>query len=96
MKHDRIMVWKFDDAPIELQRLNGQSARPAWIACIPKQLHASDVDEAIRSQWGTAEILRYETSGGDVVYMGHSAVHRFLETVAAKPSKDPMFWWRPN
>ena len=96
MKSDRITVWKFDDAPAKLQRMHVTATRPTWVAFIPQTIYAADVDEAIGRRWAREGVFRYETSSGDVVYMGCVALKQFVETVGANRPKDSASVERPR
>jgi hypothetical protein len=83
LKTDRVMVWKFDDAPDEVRILHRAAEPTSWAALIPRQIHAADLDEEIHSRWGAAWVSRYETTDGDIVYCGSCAMTQFLEVMAA-------------
>ena len=71
MQLDRIMIWKFAEAPPELRALNTNPEAPEWLALVPKALNSPDIDAAIQKHAGEG-VLRFETSGGDAVYIGGS------------------------
>jgi hypothetical protein len=87
-KSDRIMVWKFDLAPVELRRMHQDPKRPTWVAFIPLEVHATDVDQEIRNQAGPEGVFKYETARGDVVYMGCSGLSQFFPSEAVTWPKD--------
>jgi hypothetical protein len=76
------MIWTFDAAPAELQGMHTAGEQPVWIAFIPREIHGTDIDEAIRAQRGTEGVSKYTTRAGDTVYMGCCEANRFLESVA--------------
>jgi len=91
MRRDRMMIWMFDAAPAELQRMHTAGERPLWIAFIPRELYGADLDEAIQTKGRTEGLSKYTTNAGDTVYMGSSEADRFLETAAARESQGGIF-----
>src|SRR5579863_8413816 len=73
LKTDRIMIWKFHDAPDKFRKMHRAAEPATWVAFIPRQIHGADVDEAIESRLGSDWASRYETDGGDVFYCGSCA-----------------------
>jgi hypothetical protein len=60
-----------------LRKESGKCIEPAdsasWVAFIPHQIHAVDLDEAIKSRLGSEWALWYETKHSDAVYCGYRA-----------------------
>ena len=67
---DKVMVWKFDAAPPELQALHRSGETPHWIALVPAAINGPDLDAAIGTQTGLDGMEKYKTKTGDVVYIG--------------------------
>ena len=78
MTLDRVMVWKFDAAPADLQALYTGTGSPRWVALIPAAIHGPDLEAAIEAQGG---VQKHSAGGGDVAYIGASDVTEFLELV---------------
>ena len=72
MKWDRLMVWRFADAPKALQSLHPEPETPEWLVLIPRDLDGTDLDVAILRGAKPGQIARYETPDGDIVYIGTS------------------------
>ncbi len=72
MKSDRVMVWRFADAPEALKSLHREPETPEWLALIPRALAGTDLDIAILGRAKSGKIARYETPDGDIVYTGTS------------------------
>jgi hypothetical protein len=79
-----VMVWKYDGAPLHLQRLHKASTNPEWIVLVPGALHSNDIDAAIYSSQGDRAISRYQTEDGDFVYIGDVAPQQIHAMVANK------------
>src|SRR5271165_3051504 len=84
MTSDRVMIWKFSEAPFELQSLHRDSQAPEWVALIPKSMYGDDLDDAFRKCSDTRSIFRYQDADGDVVLMGISQVAELVEVLAAE------------
>jgi len=67
------MIWNFDDAPERVRKMHRAAESASWVAFIPHQIHAADVDQAIKSRLGSEWALRYEINDGDIVYCGYGA-----------------------
>jgi hypothetical protein len=78
MTPDRVMVWKFDTAPADLQALYAGTVSPRWVALIPAAIDGPDLQAAIEAQSG---VEKHSVEGGDVAYIGASDVTEFLELV---------------
>jgi hypothetical protein len=87
MTPDRVMVWKFDSAPSELQALHSGGEAPHWVALVPAAVNGPDLHGAIVTQTGPISIEAYRTEAGDVVYIGSSDLKQFLELVADRRSE---------
>ena len=72
MKFDRLMVWRFADAPKALKSLHCEPETPEWLVLIPRDLDGTDLDVAILRGAKPGQIARYETPDGDIVYIGTS------------------------
>jgi hypothetical protein len=70
VKWDRIMIWRFTDAPQALQSLHRESEIPEWLTLVPRALAGTDLDVAILGGAKSGKIARYETPDGDIVYVG--------------------------
>jgi hypothetical protein len=66
MTPERVMVWKFETAPPELQALYTGGASPHWVALIPAAIHDPDLQEAIEQ----AGVEKFALEHGDVAYVG--------------------------
>ena len=78
---DKVMVWKFNTAPPELQALHRSGETPHWIALVPAAIDGPDIDAAIASQAGLDGMEKYKTKAGDVVYIGSSDLKDLMELV---------------
>jgi len=65
-----IIIWPFDEAPIELRLLYSGVECPRWLALVPASLYGADIDEIIAAQTGDGNASKYLTHTGDVVYTG--------------------------
>ena len=72
MKFDRLMVWRFADAPEALRSLHRGPDIPEWLVLIPRALDGADLDAAILQGAKPGHTARYETPEGDIVYVGTS------------------------
>lgn len=68
IESDRIMIWRFADAPAKLRALHARSGEPDWLVFVPRCVHSPDVDEEIAR--GATFVSRYDTAEGDIVYIG--------------------------
>ena len=82
MKSDRVMLWRFAAAPKELRALHSSTAAPEWLVLVPRSLSGADLDQAISAGAEPGQLARYETSTGDVVYVGNSPIDRTLHRLA--------------
>jgi hypothetical protein len=83
MKSDRLMIWKFESAPSELQTLRVGGVTPYWVALVPAALYGADLHEAIVTQTGLTDIAMHRMEDGDVVYFGSSDPAQFVEIVGS-------------
>jgi len=67
MMSDRIMTWRFADAPLVLRSLHVTSDEPEWLIFVPRSIQAPDVDQAVR--W-TGCVSCYPAVDGGIVYIG--------------------------
>lgn len=73
MTFNRVMVWKFDSAPLELRALHKGRQSPSWLAFVPKKICGADLEAAIIAQIRLLDHLdRHQTEAGDIVYFGSS------------------------
>lgn len=70
MKSNRILIWRFADAPDELRRLFSESQMPEWVMLAPRAMCGEDLDQAVRRQADQLILSRHEMPNGDVVYAG--------------------------
>ena len=82
MTSDRVRIWKFSEAPVELQAMSQDSQKPEWVALVPKSLYGPDLEEAFRERARTRTIVRYESPVGDIVLMGVSPIMELVEVLA--------------
>jgi hypothetical protein len=87
MTPDRVMVWKFDSAPPELQALHSGAEAPHWVALVPAAVNRPDLHEAIVTQTRPNNVEAHRTEAGDVVYIGSSDLKQFLELVGDSRSE---------
>jgi hypothetical protein len=80
---DKVMVWKFDTAPPELQALHRSGETPHWIALVPAPINGPDLDAAIKAQAGPVGMETFKTKGGDVIYIGSSDLKELMVLVSA-------------
>jgi hypothetical protein len=93
MASDRVMIWEFSAAPVELRDLYRGAEPRQWLALVPAAIHGADLDQAIAAQMRLVTVDRYETGAGDVVYIGSSGLSQVLEAVGSpktrhKPAQD--------
>ena len=88
MTSDRLMIWRFAEAPNHLKSLHCESSTPEWLVLIPRALSGIDLDEAILQGSKPGEVSRYETPEGDTVYVGNSRLDRLSQGpgTMARPS----------
>jgi hypothetical protein len=79
---EKVMVWKFDAAPMHLRALQCGKGNPHWLALVPAALHGDDLREAIQTRIGPMGLEEYETETGDIVYIGSLGLPELLELVA--------------
>lgn len=75
------MVWKLSAAPEHLQRLRDPSQNAEWIVLVPKEIYGADVNEALLAG-ENANVSRYETADGDVVYIGEGSLQKIHPLIA--------------
>ena len=80
MKLDRLMMWRFADAPKALRSLHRGTGTPEWLVFIPRALSGIDLDEAILRPVEPGKVSRYETAKGDTVYIGSTQLTGLPET----------------
>ena len=68
---DRIMTWRFADAPLTLRSLHVSADEPEWLIFVPKSIQAADVDEAVRSG---GPVSCYPAVDGGIVYIGSAQI----------------------
>jgi hypothetical protein len=83
MKSDRLMIWRFADAPKTLRALHHEVEMPEWVVLIPRALNGPDLDEAILKGAKLGQVARYETLDGDTVYIGISQLDGLTQGLAA-------------
>lgn len=83
MMFERIMVWKYDEAPADLKSNYRGPANPTWLALIPASIYGNDLDDAIRKQMGAVQLSKYCNDAGDFVYAGSDPIEAFLTAVAS-------------
>jgi hypothetical protein len=71
MTLDRIMTWRFADAPLMLRSLHVSADEPEWLIFVPQSIQAPDVDQAVRS---TGPVSSYPAGDGGIVYIGSARV----------------------
>ena len=69
---NRIVTWRFAEAPAHLRSLHTKAVAPDWVVLVPRALQSSDVEEAIKG--GAISVACYDTPDGDLVYMGMTSV----------------------
>jgi hypothetical protein len=78
------MVWRFDRAPVDLQRQHsGRGAE--WLLLIPPSMVV--IDNAIMPDLHDAQLCRYETESG-VVYVGSGPLDSLMDIVSRFASGD--------
>ena len=83
MKSDRLMIWRFADAPKTLRALHCKAETPEWVVLIPRALSGADLDDAILQGAQPGQLARYEMPDGDIVYLGTSRLDRLTQGLAA-------------
>lgn len=83
MKSDRVMIWRFADAPEMLRGLHHAPEAPEWLILIPRALNGPDLDEMIVRGAKAGQVARYETPDGDTVYIGTSQLDGLPQGLAA-------------
>jgi len=78
MTSDRLMVWKFEEAPPHLADRCSGVIRPLWLVLIPASIYGPDIDDAIRTQSTLSDVCRYQTENRDVIYVGSSRLDALL------------------
>jgi hypothetical protein len=81
-KIDKVMVWKFESAPMHLRALQCGKGNPHWLALVPPALQGDDLSEAIQTRLGPMGLEEYKTETGDIVYIGSLGLPELLELVA--------------
>ena len=66
------MIWRFEDAPEILKSLHRKTETPEWLVLVPCALSGTDLDQLIVQGAIPEQIARYETSDGDIIYIGTS------------------------
>src|SRR5579884_1218134 len=67
---NRIMMWRFPEAPPELQALYKGANLPEWIVLVPRSVWGLDIDELITKQHRPDAVSRFELPNGDITYIG--------------------------
>ena len=88
MKSDRLMIWRFADAPKTLTAPHCETETPEWVVLIPRALHGADLDEIIRKGSKPGQVTHYRTPDGDTVYIGTSRLDGLTQGLAglARPA----------
>jgi hypothetical protein len=81
MTLNEVKVWKFGDAPRDLQALHPGGDAPRWLAWVPAAIHGADLLQAIRVRSGPSELSASRTEAGDIVYAGSSGLKIFMEAI---------------
>jgi RimJ/RimL family protein N-acetyltransferase len=75
-----IQMWRFYDAPKDLQQLSGHGGDEDWIAHVPKEYEDEFFVEFAFTHnlgnlhpFGCCDISRHDLPNGDVVYIGAHA-----------------------
>jgi hypothetical protein len=83
MRSNRIEIWRFADAPEELQALYRGSQTPKWLALVPRTMASRELDELIgRSGSSLGSPSRHELPDGDVVYISPSKMNQIPEMLS--------------
>ena len=88
MKSDRLMIWRFADAPRTLTGLHCEVKTPEWVVLIPRALDGFDLDEIILRGTKPGQVSRHRTPDGDTVYIGTSKLDGLTQglTALARPA----------
>jgi len=65
-----VKMWPFPSAPKNFQSLHRMPGTPKWLVFVPRALSGTDLDQVILHPAEPAQVARYETPKGDVVYIG--------------------------
>ena len=84
MRTGRIRIWRFSKAPDELRALHHGPEPPEWLVMVPRALGGSQIDEVILGHGRPGTVARYETSKGDLVYIGMSGVNQMSKLLASR------------
>jgi len=84
MRTGRIRVWRFAKAPGELRALHQSPESPEWLVIVPRALGGREIDNVILAHGRPGSVARYETSQGDLVYIGMSGVNKVSKLLASR------------
>jgi hypothetical protein len=77
MPQDRISIWKYETAPMELRRLhNGQP--PDWMALVPRFLYDIDLVREMETRGGKGWMAHYRAKDGAIVLVGSREMSQIL------------------
>lgn len=66
-----ILVWRFHDAPSELQALSSHGGDEDWLALVPEEMSGEWIPWLEHGSFGVCDISKHTVPGtGDVVYIG--------------------------
>lgn len=68
-----IMVWKFHDAPKELQSLSNHGGDEDWLALVPPYLAGAWIPWIDGGSFGVCDVSEHELPDGSVVFIGAHA-----------------------
>jgi hypothetical protein len=80
MKSAYIQVWKFLDAPRELQLLYNGPMTPEWITLVPRAMRYRDLDDEFARNTKEVAMSRCDLANGDVVYIGAPQANQLWRT----------------
>lgn len=65
-----IKVWRFEDAPEELQELSANGGDEDWLAVVPPALAEEYINWIESNQFGCFDTQRIPRPDGSVIYIG--------------------------
>lgn len=70
---NRIVVWRFHEAPQVLQDMSPHGGDEDWLAVVPPALRDEWIPWLERGHFGVCDVSRHPTPDGSMVYIGAHA-----------------------
>jgi len=70
MELPRVELWRFGNAPEQLQLLYDGPETPEWLALVPRGLDGPDLTQVMTGSTRLESVYRYSMPNGDITYIG--------------------------